>query len=122
MDARLPEANVDLCRLAHDSRSVTCQEASKTCVGKTVEARPVGVPPDGGHWACQVPDHADDLQPRGSRGRGPPSAASAKPVESLRKKVNPRMGIISVFAFITYIGQSAHHITGVMWGGNQKTD
>ena len=47
--ARLPEANVDLCRLEEDMRSVTHHEASKTCVGETVEARPVGVSPDGGH-------------------------------------------------------------------------
>ena len=87
MDAHLPEANIDLCRLVHDSRSVMCQEASKTCVGETVEARPVGVPPGGGHWACQVPDHVDDLQPRGSRGRVRHRAASEKFVECVSERV-----------------------------------
>ena len=36
--------------------------------------------------------------------------------------INPRTTAISVFAFITYIAQSAHAKLGVMWGGNQETD
>ena len=79
MDARLPEANVvDLCRIEEDMRSVTHHEASKTCVGETVEARPVGVPPGGGHWACKVAGHADDLQTSGGRGWVRHWTASAK--------------------------------------------
>ena len=64
-----PEANVDLCRLEEDMRSVTLHEASKTCAVETVEARPVGVQSGGGHWTCKVAAHADDLQPSGGHGR-----------------------------------------------------
>ena len=39
MDARVPEANVDICRLAQNSRSVTHHAASMTCTVETLEAR-----------------------------------------------------------------------------------
>ena len=78
MDARLSEANIDLCRLAQDSRSVTCQEEPMTCAVDAVEARPVRVQSGGGHWACKVAGHADDLQPSGGHGRLRHRTASAK--------------------------------------------
>lgn len=61
MDARVPEANVDICRLEQNSRSVTHHEASMTCTIETLEARPVREQSDGGKWACQVSGHAGDL-------------------------------------------------------------
>ena len=87
IDTRVPEASDDLGRLAQDSRSVTCQEEPKTCAVGAIEARPVRVQLGGGHWACKVAGHADDLQPRGGDGRVRHRAASAKPKESVRKKV-----------------------------------
>ena len=47
MGARIPEANIDICRLAQNSRSVTHHAASMTCTVETLEARPVRVPPGG---------------------------------------------------------------------------
>ena len=79
IEARVPEANVDLCRLAEDSRSVVGQAAATTCAVDAVEARPVRVRSGGGHWACKVAGHASDLQPSGGRGRVRHREASAKP-------------------------------------------
>ena len=78
IEARVPEANVDLCRLAQDSRSVVGHAAATTCAVDAVEARPVRVPSGGGHWACKVAGHPSDLQPSGGRGRVRHREASAK--------------------------------------------
>ena len=89
IDTRVPEASDDLGRLAQDSRSVTCQEEPMSCAVDAVEARPVRVQSGGGHWACKVAGHADDLQPRGGRGRVRHRETSGTLVECVRKKVNP---------------------------------
>ena len=78
MNARVCEASDDLGRLAQDLRSVTHHEEPMTCAVDAVEARPVRVQSGGGHWACKVAGHADDLQPSGGRGRLRHRTASAK--------------------------------------------
>ena len=78
IEARVPEANVDLCRLAQDSRSVVGQAAATTCAVDAVEARPVRVRSGGGQWACKVAGHPSDLKPSGGRGRVRHREASAK--------------------------------------------
>ena len=88
IEARVPEANIDLCHLDEDMRSGDRQAATYTCAVVTVEARPVGVPSGGGQWACQVAGHADDLQPSGGGGRVRHRPTSAKAVETVREKVN----------------------------------
>ena len=69
MDARVPEASVDICRLAQNSRSVTHHAQTMTCTGETLDARPVREQSGGEQWACQVAGHAGDLQPSIGRGR-----------------------------------------------------
>ena len=49
IEARVPEANIDLRRLDEDKRSGDRQAATYTCAVVTVEARPVGVPSGVGH-------------------------------------------------------------------------
>ena len=87
MVARLPEANVDLCRFEEYMRSVTHHEASKTCVGETVEAQPVGVSSGGGRWAYKVSGHAEHLQPSCSCGRLRHHKSSGKLLECVRERV-----------------------------------
>ena len=89
IEARLSEANVDLCRLAQDSRSVVRQAAPMTCAIETVEPRPVKVQFGGGQWACNVSGHAEHLQPSGSRGRLRHREPSEQPSELVPKKVKP---------------------------------
>ena len=48
MGAPVPEANIDICHLAQNSRSVTHHAASMTCTVETLEARPVREQSDGG--------------------------------------------------------------------------
>ena len=78
MDARVPEANIDICRLAQTSRSVTHHAQDMTCTVDTLEARPVREQSGGGQWAYQVAGHAGDLQPSGSLGRLRQREASEK--------------------------------------------
>jgi len=87
IDARLPEANVDLDHLQQDSRSVIRQAATTTCAVAAVEARPVRVRSGGGQWARKVAGRADHLQPSGGHGRVRHRAASEKVGECVRKKV-----------------------------------
>ena len=88
IEARVPEANIDLRRLDEDMRSGDRQAATYTCAVVTVEARPVGVPSGGGQWACKVAGHADDLQPSGGGGRVRHRPTSAKLGELVPEKVN----------------------------------
>ena len=88
MGARVPEANVDLGRLAQDSRSVVRQAAPTTCAVETIEARPVGVQSGRGQRAGKVSSNAEHLQPSGSRGRLRHQSASEKVGECMRKRVN----------------------------------
>ena len=87
MDARAPEASVDICRLAQNSRSVVCQEASMTCTVDTLEARPVREQSGGEQWACQVAGHAGDLQPSIGRGRLRRREEARRRFDSVRKRV-----------------------------------
>ena len=88
MDARVPEASVDICRLAQNSRSVVCQEASMTCTVDMLEARPVREQSGGEQWACQVAGHAGDLQPSIGRGRLRRREEARRRFDSVRKRVN----------------------------------
>ena len=89
MDARVPEASVDICRLAQNSRSVVCHEASMTCTVDTLEARPVRKQSGGEQWACQVAGHAGGLQPSIGRGRLRRREEARRRFDSVRKRVNP---------------------------------
>ena len=95
MDARVPEASVDICRLAQNSRSVVCQEASMTCTVDTLEARPVREQSGGEQWACQVAGHAGDLQPSIGRGRLRRREEARRRFDSVRKRVNTIFACIS---------------------------
>ena len=98
MDARVPEDNVDICRLAQNSRSVTHHAQAMTCTSVTLEARPVREQSDGGQWACQVSGHAGDLQPSGGRGRLRHREEARRRFDSVRKRVKLPQGVI-----ITYV-------------------
>ena len=87
MDARVPEASVDICRLAQNSRSVVCQEAFMTCTVDTLEARPVREQSGGEQWACQVAGHAGDLQPSIGRGRLRRREEARRRFDCVRKRV-----------------------------------
>ena len=88
MDARVPEDNVDICRLAQNSRSVTHHAQAMTCKSDTLEARPVREQSGGGQWACQVAGHAADLQPSSGRGRLRRREEARRRFDSVRKRVN----------------------------------
>ena len=88
MGARIPEANIDICRLVQNSRSVTHHEASMTCTVETLEARLVREQSGGGKWACQVAGHADDLQPSSGRGRLRRREGARRRFDCVRKRVN----------------------------------
>ena len=90
MGARIPEANIDICRLVQNSRSVTHHEASMTCTVETLEARLVREQSGGGQWACQVAGHADDQQPSSGRGRLRRREGARRRFDSVRKRVNER--------------------------------
>ena len=90
MDARVPEANVDICRLEQNLRSVTHHAQDMTCTVDTLEARPVREQSDGGQWACQVSGHAGDLQPSSGRGRLRRREEARRRFDCVRKRVNSR--------------------------------
>ena len=90
MGARTPEANIDICRLVQNSRSVTHHEASMTCTVETLEARLVREQSGGGQWACQVAGHADDQQPSSGRGRLRRREGARRRFDCVRKRVKTK--------------------------------
>jgi hypothetical protein len=115
IEARVPEANIDLRRLDEDVRSVDRQAATYTCAVETAEARPVIVPSGGGQQACKVVSHAVDLQPSGSHGRVRRGARSEKLVECVLYTVKLTEMLLILFSGLTNFCANQLRQTG--WPG-----